>query len=64
MHPLVNAAVMDPKQVPAYVRQDYWWRPGCKLEPLYNATLPYMAAAVLPPFCAACRACPCTTICK
>ncbi len=49
MHPWLNAAVMDPKQVPAYVRQDYWWRPGCKLEPLFNATLPYMAAAVLPP---------------
>ena len=40
---------MDPKLVPAYVRQDYWWRPGCRLEPLYNATLPYLAAAVLPP---------------
>ena len=48
-HPWLNAAVMDPKLVPAYVRQDYWWRPGCKLEPLYNATLPYLAAAVLPP---------------
>ena len=39
----------DPKLVPAYVRQDYWWKPGCRLEPLYNATLPYLAAAVLPP---------------
>ena len=45
-HPWLNAAVMDPKLVPAYVRQDYWWRPGCRLEPLYNATLPYLAAAV------------------
>ena len=48
-HPWLNAAVTDPKLVPAYVRQDYWWRPGCRLEPLYNATLPYLAAAVLPP---------------
>lgn len=47
--PWFNAAVADPKQVPAYVRQDYWWKPGCRLEPLYNATLPYMAACVLPP---------------
>lgn len=47
--PWFNAAVADPKQVPAYVRQDYWWEPGCRLEPLYNATLPYLAAAVLPP---------------
>lgn len=48
-HPWLNASVLDPKQVPAYVRQDYWWKPGCRLEPLYNATLPYIAAAVLPP---------------
>ena len=47
--PWMNAQVLDAKQVPAYVRQDYWWKPGCRLEPLYNATLPYMAAAVLPP---------------
>ena len=47
--PWFNAAVADPKQVPAYVRQDYWWEPGCKLEPLYNATLPYLAVCILPP---------------
>ena len=47
--PWFNAAVMDPKEVPAYVRQDYWWKPGCALEPFFNATLPYIAAAVLPP---------------
>lgn len=47
--PWFNAAVADPKQIPAYVRQDYWWKPGCALEPLYNATLPYLAAAVMPP---------------
>lgn len=48
-HPWLNAAMTDARQVPAYVRQDYWWRPGCKLEPLYNATLPYLAAAIIPP---------------
>mgnify|MGYP004490599155 FL=1 len=48
-HPWMNASVLHAKEVPAYVRQDYWWKPGCKLEPLYNATLPYLAAAVLPP---------------
>ena len=47
--PWFNADVMDPKKVPAYVRQDYWWKPGCWAEPLLNVTLPYMAAAVLPP---------------
>ena len=48
-HPWFNAAVADARQMPAYVRQDYWWTPGCRLEWLYNATLPYLAAAVLPP---------------
>ena len=48
-HPWFNAAVAERKEVPAYVRQDYWWEPGCRLEPLYNATLPYLAAAILPP---------------
>lgn len=47
--PWFNADVMDPKLVPAYVRQDYWWKPGCWAEPILNVTLPYMAAAVLPP---------------
>lgn len=44
-----NNDVADAKKMPAYVRQDYWWKPGCKLEPLYNATIPYLAAAALPP---------------
>ena len=48
-HPWINNGVMEAKEVPAYVRQDYWWKPGCFLEPLYNATLPYIAAAILPP---------------
>ncbi|MBE5814781.1 MAG: hypothetical protein E7320_06185 [Clostridiales bacterium] len=45
----MNNGMMEAKEVPAYVRQDYWWEPGCKLEPLYNATLPYIAAAIIPP---------------
>ncbi len=45
----MNNGMMEAKLVPAYVRQDYWWEPGCKLEPLYNATLPYIAAAIVPP---------------
>ncbi len=44
-----NEGIMNRKTCPAYVRQDYWWVPGCRLEPLYNATLPYIAAAILPP---------------
>lgn len=44
-----NEGIMNQKSCPAYVRQDYWWEPGCRLEPLYNATIPYIAAAVIPP---------------
>ncbi len=48
-HVWCNEGIMNRKTCPAYVRQDYWWKPGCRMEPLYNATLPYLAAAVLPP---------------
>ncbi len=44
-----NEGIMNRKTCPAYVRQDYWWEPGCRMEWLYNATLPYLAAAILPP---------------
>lgn len=48
-HPWLNAGVTEPREVPAYVRQDYWWEPGCFFEPLLNLTLPYLAALALPP---------------
>jgi len=48
-HPWMNAAMIDPKQVPAYVRQDYWWAPGSFFEPILTRTLPYLAALILPP---------------
>lgn len=49
LHPWMNAQVLSAREVPAYVRQDYWWPPESKLAPLYNATLPYIAAAIMPP---------------
>jgi hypothetical protein len=48
-HPWINAGMLDAKEVPAYVRQDYWWKPGSFFEPVLNVTVPYMAAAVVPP---------------
>ena len=45
----LNADMMDPRLVPAYVRQDYWWEPGCFFEPLLNMTIPYLMALLLPP---------------
>ena len=48
-HIWIYANAMNARDVPAYVRQDYWWDPKAKLAPLYNATVPYLAAAILPP---------------
>lgn len=45
----MNHDMVEPKLLPAYVRQDYWWKPGCKLEWLYTRTIPYIAAAIIPP---------------
>lgn len=53
----MNAQMLDPKQVPAYVRQDYWWRPGSFFEPLYNVTLPYLAGGHPAPHSAPCAHC-------
>lgn len=43
-----NEGVMDEKLMVEYVRQDFWWRPESRLAPLYNVTLPYIAAAIVP----------------
>ncbi len=48
-HIWIYANAMNAGDVPAYVRQDYWWDPSSKLAPLYNVTVPYLAAAFLPP---------------
>lgn len=48
-HAWCNEGIMNRELCPAYVRQDYWWEPGCRLEPLYNAVLPNLAALILPP---------------
>ncbi len=44
-----NEGIMNRKECPAYVRQDYWWKPESRLAPLYSATIPYAAAAIVPP---------------
>ena len=48
-YPWINNGMMVAKEVPAYVRQDYWWKPGCFFEPVLTRTLPYIAAAIVPP---------------
>lgn len=49
LRPWINAGMMNAKEVPAYVRQDYWWEPGSFWEPVLTRTLPYIAAALIPP---------------
>jgi len=44
-----NEGIMNRETCPAYVRQDYWWEPGCFFEPLLNMTIPYLMALLLPP---------------
>ena len=47
-NPWINNGMLETKAVPAYVRQDYWWKPGSFFAPLLNATVPYLAALVMP----------------
>ena len=48
-HPWMNEEILDRKKIPAYVRRDRWWKPGGFFAPVYNATVPYLAAWLLPP---------------
>lgn len=43
-----NEGMMDEKLTVEYVRHDWWWRPESKLAPLYSATIPYIARAIVP----------------
>jgi hypothetical protein len=49
IHPWYNAGVIDRKGLPAYVRNDNWWNPKSKLAFLYNITIPYIVALLMPP---------------
>ena len=48
-HPWINDELLEAKKIPAYARKDCWWRPGSFAEPVLNATVPYIAAALIPP---------------
>ncbi|MGN1370244.1 MAG: hypothetical protein ACI4WX_15345 [Aristaeellaceae bacterium] len=43
-----NEGMMDEKLTVEYVRHDWWWKPESKLAPLYSATIPYAARAIVP----------------
>ncbi len=48
-HPWINDELHERKNIPAYARKDCWWRPDSFFAPVLNATVPYLAAAILPP---------------
>lgn len=43
-----NEGMMDEKLIVDYVRHDWWWKPESKLAPVYSATIPYIAKAIVP----------------
>ena len=43
-----NEGMMDEKLIVDYIRHDWWWKPESKLAPLYSATIPYIARAIVP----------------
>lgn len=49
LHPWINSEMLSAKTVPAYARKNYWWRPDSFFAPLLNVTVPYIAAALMPP---------------
>ena len=49
IHPWVNAEMLNPKEVPGYVRKDYWWIPDSFFAPLLNVTVPYIASVFMTP---------------
>ena len=43
-----NEGMMEEKMIVDYVRHDWWWKPESKLAPVYSATIPYIAKAIVP----------------
>ena len=56
-----NEGMMDEKLTVEYVRHDWWWKPESKLAPLYSATIPYVARAIVPKVL---RSAPTISVCR
>ena len=48
-HPWINEELLNAKKIPAYARKDCWWKPHTFFAPVLNVTVPYLAAALIPP---------------
>lgn len=49
LRPWIIARMMNIREVPEYVRQDFWWKQGRWYTKLLDHTLPYPIALILPP---------------
>lgn len=49
IRPWVNAQVLSAREMPEYVRTDFWWRPDRWYSKILDHTLAYLYALILPP---------------
>ena len=49
IRPWINAQVLSIKEMPKYVRQDFWWRPDRWYTRILDYTIAYIFALILPP---------------
>ena len=47
--PWINAQVLSAKEIPEYVRHDYWWKQDKWYTKIFNYTLVYLVSIILPP---------------
>lgn len=47
--PWINAQVLSSRDMPSYVRKDYWWKPGKWYSKICDYTLAYLCSLILPP---------------
>lgn len=49
IRPWINAQVLSPRETPQYVREDYWWNPDKWTAPIFDHSLAYLMALLIPP---------------
>ena len=49
VRPWINAEVLSARELPSYVRKDYWWPPDKWYTKILDYTLAYIYALILPP---------------
>lgn len=49
VRPWINAEALSARELPAYIRKDYWWPPDKWYTKILDYTLAYLYALILPP---------------